>query len=287
MAAQTNLQKMNIESRGVLQFLHNEAVNGFPKGNFVCSPALIDAGLSIIAEGSKGETLKQLLDFLGAESLEDLHLKSASLKVLGLSNNGLSARSRENDDGPKLYFGNAVWVDKHFPLLPSFQEVLCKIYDAEVDQVIKDANSWVGNATNGLINEILSRQAIRRDTMFISLSALYFKGTWARGFQFHPRFTTNHDFCLLNGKTKSVPFMTVRYKYYAYGYFDGCKVLKIPYQEGGDSTHFSMYFLLPDEKNGLPSLIEKFHCNSQKYGLLRPSSSLESSQVWFNYPRQI
>jgi len=41
--------------------------------------------------------------------------------------------------------------------------------------------------------------------------------------------------------------------------YDGFKVLRLPYQRGSDDTNrkFSMYFYLPDKKDGLDDLLEK------------------------------
>jgi serpin B len=39
--------------------------------------------------------------------------------------------------------------------------------------------------------------------------------------------------------------------------FDGFKVLRLPYEQGVDKRQFSMYFFLPDAKDGLLTLIEK------------------------------
>ncbi|KAL5705079.1 hypothetical protein ACHQM5_023424 [Ranunculus cassubicifolius] len=39
--------------------------------------------------------------------------------------------------------------------------------------------------------------------------------------------------------------------------YDGFKVLGLPYKQGKDKRSFSMYIVLPDAKNGLPTLAEK------------------------------
>ncbi|KAG8366159.1 hypothetical protein BUALT_Bualt17G0048400 [Buddleja alternifolia] len=45
--------------------------------------------------------------------------------------------------------------------------------------------------------------------------------------------------------------------------FDGFKVLRLPYKQGKDMCKFSMYFFLPDVKDGLPSLLEKIGSESK------------------------
>ncbi|KAL6987581.1 hypothetical protein U1Q18_013326 [Sarracenia purpurea var. burkii] len=44
--------------------------------------------------------------------------------------------------------------------------------------------------------------------------------------------------------------------------FDGFKVLGLPYKQGEDKRRFSMYFFLPDAKDGLPALWEKVSSES-------------------------
>ncbi|PWA35438.1 serpin-ZX-like protein [Artemisia annua] len=44
--------------------------------------------------------------------------------------------------------------------------------------------------------------------------------------------------------------------------YDGFKVLRLPYSQGEDERHFTMYFFLPNEKDGLPQLIQKIGSES-------------------------
>lgn len=51
--------------------------------------------------------------------------------------------------------------------------------------------------------------------------------------------------------------MTSRKKQYISA-FDGFKVLRLPYKQGGDDKRrFSVYFFLPDAKDGLPAFVDK------------------------------
>jgi len=115
-------------------------------------------------------------------------------------------------------------------------------------------NLWATEKTNGLITDVLSPESIDSLTRLVFASALYFKGAWYQPFDASK--TKDYDFHLLNGSLVKVPFMTNR-KGQFISVFDGFKVLCLPYKHGIDERYFSMYFLLPDAKDGLLALIEK------------------------------
>lgn len=91
--------------------------------NFVFSPLSIRAGLSLTAVGSKGETLEQMLSFLGSPTLA--HLNSAAAQLL----DSVSGEDGATD-GPRLSFVNGVWVEQSLELKPAFQEVAASVYGA-------------------------------------------------------------------------------------------------------------------------------------------------------------
>ncbi|EYU43466.1 hypothetical protein MIMGU_mgv1a022603mg, partial [Erythranthe guttata] len=122
------------------------------------------------------------------------------------------------------------------------------------DEVIKEVNKWAENETNGHIEEILPPDSVDASTRLILANAVYFKGKWEE--QFDASVTKDDEFFLLNGSSIKVPFMTSWERQYI-RYFEGFKVLRLPYKQGDDKRKFSMYIFLPDAKDGLPSLIEK------------------------------
>ncbi|KAL0843958.1 hypothetical protein Bca101_017204 [Brassica carinata] len=66
----------------------------------------------------------------------------------------------------------------------------------------------------------------------------------------------------------SVPFMTNHKKQYVEQY-KGFKVLKLPFRQSGDTNRqFSMYFYLPDAKDGLNSLVKRVASSSSTLGFL-------------------
>uniref|UniRef100_A0A2P2JEK7 Protein Z n=1 Tax=Rhizophora mucronata TaxID=61149 RepID=A0A2P2JEK7_RHIMU len=128
----------------------------------------------------------------------------------------------------------------------------------KADQVANEVNKWAEKETNGLVKEVLPSGAVDNMTRLIFANAVYFKCAWNE--KFDASTTKDHDFYLLDGSSVRVPFMTGKKKQFLRA-LEGFKVLRLPYKQGQDNRQFSMYFFLPDAKDGLPGLLEKM--NSQ------------------------
>jgi serpin B len=106
----------------------------------------------------------------------------------------------------------------------------------------------------GLSKIFLLLGLLAAQTLLILANALYFKGVWME--KFDASRTKKDDFFLLNGSSVQVWFMT-SWERQLVSAFDGFKVLGLPYKQGKDKRCFSMYFFLPDARDGLPALVEK------------------------------
>ncbi|KAL5705078.1 NADH:ubiquinone reductase (H(+)-translocating) [Ranunculus cassubicifolius] len=254
--------------------LTNHLISKFAKNtNLVYSPLSIHVVLSLIAAGSKGETLDQLLKFLRSKSNGDLNSFSSELVGLVLADgSGLG--------GPKVSFANGVWIEKSLPIKQSFNEIVEKVYKATAKQVdfqtkavevSSEVNSWAEKETNGLIKEILPSGSVDSSTRLIFANGLYFKGVWNE--KFDASQTKDHDFHLLDGTSIAVPFMTSKTKQFLSEY-DGFKVLGLPYKQGEDKRRFSMYLILPDAKDGLQALAEKVASEPDFLDRHRPSQPI-------------
>ncbi|XP_058224124.1 serpin-ZXA-like [Rhododendron vialii] len=175
--------------------------------------------------------------------------------------------SNNAEDGPTVIMVNGVWVDERFPLRPSYKELIRGVHKCEAktvdflhkaSEVVDEINSWADDASRGLIKDVLQPGSLSSDTAIVLGNGLYFKGLWDSDYKFDATRTKNRDFYLSSGNIVSVPFMTSHKKYY-FGSFDGFKVLRIPYQGRKLNKNFSMYFFLPNEKDGLKNLVEKFN----------------------------
>ncbi|TVU46130.1 hypothetical protein EJB05_05648, partial [Eragrostis curvula] len=226
--------------------------------NVAFSPLSLHVVLSLLAAGAGGATRDQLAATLGggAAAAEGLHALAEQMVQVVLADGSGAG-------GPRLAFGNGVFVDLSMKLKPVFQEVAAGKYKAEtwsVDfqkkaaQVAGQVNSWVEKLTSGLIKEVLPPSSVDQSTRLVLGNALYFKGSWTE--KFDASKTKDGEFHLLDGNSVQTPFMSSREDQYVRSY-NNFKVLKLPYQQGRDKRQFSMYILLPETRDGLWSLAEK------------------------------
>ncbi|KAH9624633.1 hypothetical protein KSS87_000788 [Heliosperma pusillum] len=239
-----------------LKIAHHVTSSKSTPKNSVSSPLSLHVILGLIAAGSSGSTRDELASVLGSSSIDDLNKLFSEVVPYVFADGSVSG-------GPKLSLANGVWVDQTMPFKPEFKRVVEDLYKAvssqvdflnNADEVASEVNAWAEKQTSGLIKNLLPSGSVNYTTRLIFANALYFKGEWNQ--KFDPSETKEDDFHLLDGTSVKVPYMT-SYKKQFVRTFDGFKVLSLPYKQGEDKRQFSMYFFLPDEKDGLLALSEK------------------------------
>ncbi|CAL9029006.1 unnamed protein product [Prunus brigantina] len=227
--------------------------------NMVCSPLSIHVVLSMLAVATKGSNQHELLSFLKSKSTAELNSLSSNLAAI------LFARGSPRG-GPCLSSANALLVDNSLPLKPSFKEIVDAFYKVvpkqadfqnKAEEIRTKFNLWAAKKTKGVIKEVLRPGEVDSFTRIIFANALYFKGAWDDD-PFDNSKTKDYVFHLLNGGSNiKAPFMTSRNEQFIKA-FDGFKVLKLPYKRGKDEQRsFCLCLFLPDEKDGLPALVER------------------------------
>ncbi|KAF5203568.1 Serpin-z1c [Thalictrum thalictroides] len=225
------------------------------ENNFVYSPCSIQLAMSLVANGSNGSTLSELLTFLEAKDLN--HLNSVAEDLV----NTLTESSEEGQQ--ILTFVGGVWIDESLHLNPTFKSIAESIYKGQAEavdfenkaaEVVNELNRWAEGATNGLIKSVLPQGSLDETSRLVLANALYFKGKWTEEFLKRNELRT---FYLLNGNSVKVPFMTNTKNQYI-EIFDDFKVLRLPYKRNSDEKAvLSMYVILPDKRDGLQPLLEK------------------------------
>ena len=227
--------------------------------NLICSPLSLQYAIAMAANGASGETLQEIIDFLGygEEGIEALNEYSKTLLE----------QLPAVDLDVTLKVTDALLVNDDFPLLPSFKKTVEESFYAAVDnmdfsdpqQIAARINEWAKRNTNGFIDKVIEPSEISADAVAYIMNALYFKAKWA-GDEYSPMFreegTKSENFTLNDGKTIKAAMMR-NTRYHEYAEMDGYKVLVLPYA----NRKFNMYILLPDENN-IEGLIEKLQTSS-------------------------
>jgi serpin B len=149
---------------------------------------------------------------------------------------------------------NGLWVQKGYPLQPSFLQTAKSSYDADAREVDFEAdtasarqavNGWISERTRGKIKEILDPADLDANTRLVLASAIYFKGDWVNSFP--PKGTRKDRFYRKPGDFVDVSMMG-QLAMFPYLETDSYQAMQLPYA----GKHLSMCIFLPGSADGLP-----------------------------------
>ena len=217
--------------------------------NLFISAYSIFTALAMTYEGAKSETAEEMENVLSVEQdNESFHNYMKNLyEVLNTKNSEYNIST-----------ANALWVQENFQLLEAYLALIKDYYGGDAtevdysnpDETSEIINQWVEDQTNGLIEDLITADAISPLTALILTNAIYFKGIWKT--QFDPVNTTDRSFEATSGSTIEVPTMNLvdTGDIFAYTETDEVQILEMPYT--GDDI--SMIIILP-KNNDLSSII--------------------------------
>lgn len=223
--------------------------------NVVLSGLSAEIILSLLANGAKGDTQKQLLTVLNLPSSQQARDEAF---------NQITTTLNINTDELKCLSANKIYPAKKFTISQSFEDLAVNVYKSDVQrlnynnaqQAADTINSWVEQQTNNKIKNLVDPSQLNSATVLVLVNALYLLAQWKHPFEKHnsmPRL-------FYTSETASISIDTMYTETFAK--YTHCTKLKAKFLEldfkGGD---FSMVFVLPDKKNGL-SAVER---NVDKY----------------------
>lgn len=204
--------------------------------NYMFSPLSIKMALSLAANGSTGETQKEILELLGKNSIDTLNKDMSSL---------ILSYSETSDFDFNL--ANGVFLNSDSissELSPEYEEKIKENFNADTQTVtnenaVNTVNSWVKTRTNNKISDIT-------DNPYFSLilaNAVYFKASWKN--EFSPALTKKDIFTDRNNNKITTDFMhnSGKYRYYK---DETIEIAELPYLCSG--INISMYIALSDDK---------------------------------------
>ena len=225
--------------------LLNAVQKTVPSGNVVLSPVSAALNLSMVLNGSAGETRRQMLAVLSLEGLDIGAINTANARLIKVI--------RTPAENVTLSVADSLWVDnRRATFRPDYAKQMQAWYDAEMADLEfsnPDAatriNSWASKETHGKISKVIDR--IDPADVALLLNAVYFKGQWAH--KFDAAQTQQRDFTLANGAVRRVPRMAQSGRF---DYFETPDMQAIRLSFGkGDLV---MQILLPSKSSSLVAL---------------------------------
>lgn len=204
--------------------------------NIMISPLSISIALSMLNNGSAGNTKDEIKNVLKLDNLSDYCVNN------NFSN--LIEELEHYNNVVELNLANSAWFDNQFSVKQEFIDVNKEYYDAEIRNLdlgitssIDTINTWVSEKTDGKIEDILTYEDIDHD--FFLINAINFQGFWKCPFD--AGVTEDQRFNYEDGTYSLVPTMMTNImsewiigdpspiRKFSFLYHDDFKAVKIPY----------------------------------------------------------
>ena len=220
--------------------------------NLFLSPYSIAVALSMTLAGAKGNTLKQMLDVMNIEKSIENNLHEIQEEYISLL--------EKVQDGFMLSTANRLYVNKNFPILAEFLQLVSKMYHSKSEnvdfgnsgKVTKEINDWVSEETHKKVKDLIPDGMLNEMTALVLVNAIYFKGKWEQAF--NPKHTKVEDFYKSADVKVPVKMMFMKKKLPIKDDESlGGKILELPY----NGKQLSMYIILPHKVDGLKDIETK------------------------------
>lgn len=170
------------DCRGELDGFFNQVMEQFlseGRGNKIVSPLNLYMALAMLAETTGGESRAQILDLLGAESMDALREQVGRVWNAAYCDDGSAA----------TVLANSLWLREDMDYVQSAVDTLAEQYHASsfrgtmgseaMDQALRD---WVDQQTGGLLKEQSQGLFLDPNTVLALASTVYFRDKWGQIF---------------------------------------------------------------------------------------------------------
>lgn len=218
--------------------------------NFIYSPLSLSACVGLLAVGANGRTLTELQNVLPLPNNETELL----IELKDLFN------SVQNSSTATVQIANGMFPNLRFRIHDQYLEKSVAYFKAQVQQVdytdtfasAKHINTYVENATNKNIKNIVSSRDLSASTELILVNALYFNSAWKTPFP--KRYTERMKFysTLPDGIEVDMMQFGGHLPYADVDELDA-EVVALPYKD----NRFNMLVILPKARDGITALENK------------------------------
>lgn len=247
----TEEEAMAVLAEGNTRFandLYRHLAETQPGDNFVFSPFSISTALSMTYLGARGTTAAEMRDTLHFRLRGDLHHEAYAELLKPLAT--------PEDEAWELSLANRLWGQQGFDFLPEYLEQSGRWYGAALEPLDfegdaegsrEQINAWIEEQTKDLIQNLIPRGMLGRDTRLVLTNAVYLKAKWRHPFKSSD--TTGMPFFKAGNEEIEVPFMTQTARF-THARWGSWQMVDMLYQ----GNELAMTILLPGEKGALEAL---------------------------------
>ena len=230
--------------------------------NSLYSPVNVYMALGMLAEITGGESRQQILELVGAESVQELRSQAQAVW----------RGQYRNDGATTTILANSLWLNEDVAFVPEIMAMLAENYYASSYRgemgspgLNRALQNWMNTQTGGLLEEQAGQLALDAETVLALASTLFYQAKWDT--EFMQGKTEDGVFHSPAGDTTAAFMHSSSTGTYYWGERFGAVGRAI--EEGG-----TMWLLLPDEGVRVESLLE----DPQAMGFLLADGEWENSK---------
>ncbi len=258
---------------GFFTATYSEFLSNSGKENKLYSPLNVYIALSMLAEITEGESRQQILDLIGADSIETLRKQANSVW-----------NANYNDDGAVTsVLASSLWLNENIKFNKNTLQILTDNYYASSyqgkmgsDKFNKALQEWLNQQTGGLLNEQISDIELNPETIIAIATTIYYQAKWEAEFQTSQN--TKETFHSPMGDIKC-DFMHVTDSYGTYYWGEKFSAVSKKLEMSGE-----MWFILPDENVTVDDLLN----NSEALNFMNSNGKWDNKKqlkVNFSVPK--
>jgi serpin B len=212
------------------------------------SPLSISIALTLAFEGAEGKTKEQIAEVLNISKVEQQELDEYYNELIKSMN--------DNSRVAATSLKNSLWIREGEQIKEDYLIKVEEVYDAYIDYLdfsdaesAKVINSWIEQATNGKIKDMLVPPLPANAVLYL-INAIYFNADWKH--QFDTKKTYESEFHSEDGGIKLVDMMndSREIEYYSES---GFEAILMPYED----EDLQMIIMLPNEDKNIDSFINE------------------------------
>ena len=255
-----------------------QTLSGAAGNNQTYSPVNLYMALSVVAELTEGETRQQILDAVGAGSIELLRTQTNTLW-----------NACYYDDKDQALLANSIWLDQDLNYTQSVMDTLAENYYTSVylgdfgsDKTNKAIVSWLNDQTGGLLKN--STQNINLDpaTVLAVYSTVFYRAMWTQRSEFSPSNNENGIFHTPSGDV-DVTYMNKKLYQTNYYWGEDYGAVSLGLRDGSQ-----MWFILPDADKTVDDVLaagEYAQMLLSAYGPNQPEENHKYMKVNLSVPK--